>query len=202
MHRAGNHASGSLSGFIQAQSLWDETMAAAIAEYLHNHPNMMMIVLAGNQHTRKDSGIPPRVARRIDVPQATIANLATSRLSGRALRQTADYLFLLEAEDFEPQGKIGVVLEEKGADGETVMQVVGLTPDSNAAAAGIRKNDYLIGIDGDKITTMNEVRAAMLDRLAGETAVIEVRRVDDDGREASHRIEVVLFGPHAAGVHP
>ncbi|MGI9538511.1 MAG: ChaN family lipoprotein, partial [Desulfocapsaceae bacterium] len=80
MHRQGNHADGSLTGFIQAQALWDETMAESISNYLYKHPDTRMIVLAGNQHTRKDSGIPPRVSARIEASQASVLNLATSRL--------------------------------------------------------------------------------------------------------------------------
>ncbi len=63
--------SGSFNGFIQAQAIWDETMAESIHDYLLEHPTAEMVVLAGSQHTRKDSGIPPRVARRKSLSQAS-----------------------------------------------------------------------------------------------------------------------------------
>ena len=75
VHMQGSHGSGAASGFIQAQGLWDETMAENITTFLTDHPDYQMVVLAGSQHTRKDSGIPPRVARRISVQQASVINI-------------------------------------------------------------------------------------------------------------------------------
>ena len=195
MHQSASHGSGDLAGFIEAQALWDETMAATVVSYLQEHPNAVMVVLAGSQHTRKDSGIPPRVARRLELKQASLVNLATSPLSGTELLETADYLFLLEAQDFTPQGKIGIVLEEKPYRNGTIMEIVGLTPQSNAEASGLKEGDLLISIEGQQIETMVDVQAAMLDRLAGETISLVIRRTDD-GKETDQQISLELFNPN------
>ncbi|MGA7276617.1 MAG: ChaN family lipoprotein, partial [Desulfocapsaceae bacterium] len=204
MHQSESHGSGDLVGFIEAQALWDETMAATVVSYLQEHPNAAMVVLAGSQHTRKDSGIPPRVARRFEVKQASLVNLATSPLSGTELLETADYLFLLEAQDFTPQGKIGIVLEEKPYRNGTRMEIVGLTPQSNAEVSGLKEGDFLISIEGQQIETMVDVQAAMLDRLAGETISLVIRRIDD-GKENDEQISIELFNPnnpHMFKPHP
>lgn len=52
--------------FFQAQVLWDETMAAAIAEYVQTNPDRLVVVLAGQGHLRYGYGIPDRVARRLE----------------------------------------------------------------------------------------------------------------------------------------
>ncbi|MCI5211274.1 MAG: hypothetical protein D3910_21380, partial [Candidatus Electrothrix sp. ATG2] len=57
-------------GFLQAQAMWDETMAESIAAYLQAHPEKKMLVLAGTGHVYKDSAVPPRVARRMKGRQA------------------------------------------------------------------------------------------------------------------------------------
>ena len=197
MHGQGNHADGSLAGFIQAQALWDETMAETIAAYLDAHPQARMVVLAGNQHTRKDSGIPPRVAARLEVSQATVQNLATTRASAAELARTTDYLFLLESFEFAPQGKIGVVLVEKEIEGGTRMEIVEVNPQSKAKAAGIEKDDVLIFIDELAIHTMDDVRLALLDKAVGETVQISVLR-------AQKRIDmdVELYNPTSPPGHP
>ena len=201
MHGRGNHADGALTGFIQAQALWDETMAESIATYLAAHPETRMVVLAGNQHTRKDSGIPPRVKARIEVSQASVQNLATTRASAAELAKTTDYLFLLESHEFPPQGKIGVVLLEKEIEGGTRMEIVEISPQSNAVQAGIEVDDILIFIDELAIHTMDDVRLALLDRGVGEKIRISVQR---GGEKTGERIEmeVELYNPARPPGHP
>ena len=196
MHGA-DHGGGSFAGFIKAQALWDETMAESIIDYLEAHPDDRMIVLAGNQHTRKDSGIPPRVTARIEVTQASVQNLATTRLSAADLAKTTDYVFLLESYEFAPQGKIGVVLLEKESENGARMEIVEVNSQSNAGAAGIKKDDILIFIDELAIHTMDDVRLALLDKAVGETVKIAVMR---DGERVD--LEVKLYNPSAPAGHP
>jgi C-terminal processing protease CtpA/Prc len=160
-----------------------------------------MVVLAGNQHTRKDSGIPPRVAARLEVSQASVQNLATTRASAAELAKTTDYVFLLESYEFAPQGKIGVVLLEKEIEKGTRMEIVEVNPQSNAGAAGIKKDDILIFIDELAIHTMDDVRLALLDKAVGETIRISVLR---GGQEDGQRVdmEVELYSPTAPPGHP
>lgn len=202
MHSRGNHAEGSLTGFIQAQALWDETMADSVTNFLHDNPATRMVVLAGNQHTRNDVGIPPRVASRIEVPQASVINLTTSRASGSELSKIADYLFLLDSPEFEPQGKIGVVLQEKESPkGGTMMEIIEVQTQSKAKAAGIQKDDILIFIDELAIHTMDDIRLALLDKKAGESVRISVLR---GGVETGEKleIEVELYNPAPPPGHP
>jgi len=201
MHTQGNLADGALAGFIKAQALWDETMAESISTYLGANPGSMMVVLAGSQHTRKDSGIPPRVAARIDVDQATVLNQATNRASALELRQTADYLFLLESSEFKEQGKIGVVLLEKEGSEGTIMEIVEVNPQSNAVAAGVKEDDILIFIDELAIHTMDDVRLALLDKAVGETVQVSVLR---GGEKSGTQVDlaVELFNPSLPAGHP
>ncbi len=201
MHGQANLAEGKLSGFLQAQALWDETMAESISLYLKENPTRSMIVLAGSQHTRNDSGIPPRVAARLDVAQASVVNRATTRLSAAELAKTADYLFLLEADEFKPQGKIGIVLEEKDSGEETMMRILEVNPQSNAKTAGIQKDDILIFIDELAIHTMDDVRLALLDKAVGETIRIAVLRGGDKSGERLE-MEVALYNPSRPAGHP
>ena len=201
MHLQGGQASGSFSGFIQSQALWDEAMAESIAGYLREHPDTTMVVLAGSQHTRKDSGIPPRVARRIRVDQASVLNAATNPDSPQELSAIADYLFFFAASEFPPQGKIGIILEETGDEQDPRLRISGLSPESNAEAAGLRVDDLLIFIDEFTIHSMTDVKLALLDRKAGDTVTITIsRKAGRDRKEISLPVEL-YYPPPMAG-HP
>ncbi len=53
--------------FLQAQVLWDETMAEKIAEFVKSNPDYQVVVLAGQGHLVYGYGIPSRVERRLGV---------------------------------------------------------------------------------------------------------------------------------------
>lgn len=201
MHLHGKQTEGNFSGFIQAQALWDETMAATIAQHLQDDPDTSMVVLAGSQHTRKDSGIPPRVARRIDVAQASVLNSATNFESLQDLSLTTDYLFFFDTYELVPQGKIGVILEEKMVDNKSRLKISGLSPQSNSETAGLITDDLLIFIDEFTIHNMVDVKLALLDRKAGESVNIGIlRSVGDEMTEMS--IPVKLYHPTPLQGHP
>jgi uncharacterized iron-regulated protein len=64
-HHQGQTQSLDLSRFFQAQVLWDETMAAVIANYVRQHPQKTLVVLVGQGHLYYGDGIPQRVQRRL-----------------------------------------------------------------------------------------------------------------------------------------
>jgi uncharacterized iron-regulated protein len=63
-------ASKSFDRFYTAQLLWDETMAESTANFVRQHPDHQMIVLAGRSHIIYGYGIPDRVLRRLNQPRS------------------------------------------------------------------------------------------------------------------------------------
>lgn len=61
----GKTSSLDFENFWAAQVLWDETMAAAIVDFLRAKPDFQVVVLAGKGHIAYGYGIPSRVARRM-----------------------------------------------------------------------------------------------------------------------------------------
>jgi uncharacterized iron-regulated protein len=51
--------------FYETQLVWDETMAATIAEFYQQHPGDRFVAIAGQAHIKDGYGIPDRVARRL-----------------------------------------------------------------------------------------------------------------------------------------
>lgn len=51
--------------FVEAQILWDETMADAIANFVQANPDFTVVVIVGKGHVMYNYGIPSRVERRL-----------------------------------------------------------------------------------------------------------------------------------------
>ncbi|MBT8333280.1 MAG: PDZ domain-containing protein, partial [Deltaproteobacteria bacterium] len=149
-----------------------------------------------------DSGIPPRVARRIPVTQAIVGNLATSSLIGKELSETTDFLFFLETNDFAPQGKIGIVLIEKERDGTKEMEIIEVNPLSDAARSGVQSGDILVKIEDQAVMNMDDIKVVLMNKLVGDTVSIVVKRpLKDNGRE-ERNLDVILIDPENIKPHP
>jgi uncharacterized iron-regulated protein len=203
MHEEGSHGSGKASGFIQAQALWDETMAENIAVHLRAHPGRKMIVLAGAQHTRKDSGIPPRVARRIDVQQASVLNILNGS-SPTNLHAVADYFFLSEPLELEDPPKMGIVLQEHATAEKKYVEITEFTPHSKAVEAGLRTGDVLLTIGGYPIESMEDIRISMFDAEQGDNIIVTVERAEENiTKTLQFSIELVTLPTEMPGMqHP
>lgn len=200
IHVLEKHATGSVSGFIQSQSLWDESMAENIVRFLKSHPDRKMIVLAGSQHSRKDFGIPPRVQRRLNVPQASILNIFNGSKPSN-LQQIADYFFLSDPITLPHSPKLGIVLVPTESKGNRALQITQLSPHGQAGKAGLMKGDTLVEVGGRKIYEMADLRIAMLDATAGEYMEVKVMRYEEEGtRLLSFDIELTL--PPKPASHP
>ncbi|MEM8807413.1 MAG: ChaN family lipoprotein [Cyanobacteria bacterium P01_G01_bin.38] len=93
-----NHSNSSdFERFFFIQTLWDETMAAGIAEFLKLHQGAQVVVLSGQGHIVYDFGIPNRVARQLRAqPLAQRTVLLTPEPDDFALETNlplADYLW-------------------------------------------------------------------------------------------------------------
>lgn len=191
-HLTSPHGQGGLGGFIQAQGIWDEIMAETIADYLENNPEKRMIILAGAQHTRKDSGIPPRVHRRIAIEQQSILS---SNNNPKPSQKLADYYIALANQVIQPSGKIGVTLESKDKNGSTFLQISQLSFHSKAKESGIHEKDILLSINGYPVNNMEDVRIAMIDAEPGDTATLELERRNNTLQTQQLTVTVELYDP-------
>ncbi len=198
MHVQGNHASGFSSGFLQAQALWDESMAQHIAGFLAARPELRMVVLAGTQHTRKDSGIPPRVARRLPGLQASVINLYNDSQPAD-LKNLADYFFLATDQNLPEIPKIGIVLTTETSDNHFFLKISEISPHGKAGAAGLLAGDILKKINGISVNDMADLQIVMLDQQKGATIPVKILRQTPEGeRELEFQVELTT----APGSHP
>jgi uncharacterized iron-regulated protein len=89
--------------FFQAQVLWDETMAEAIAQSWLKHPDRQIVVLVGQGHILFGEGIPSRVARRLKAAgrknwkQTTVLLNPSEEIKAK-FPQAADFFWVSETQ--------------------------------------------------------------------------------------------------------
>ena len=178
IHNSSPHGS-NFAGFLQAQSMWDETMAETIVNTLKENPGKQLVVLAGVGHVYKDSAIPPRVARRMNgrlQQSVLIADNGVDR--GLERGRQVDYLMFTEPVELTPAGKIGVVLETTEAtdDSPDQVRIVRISPHGKAGQAGLRENDIILAVNDFPVSSVGDLKAGLLDKKPGDTIALTIRR--------------------------
>jgi len=177
-----------VDSFFRRQTLWDEAMAEAVANYMQEDPGRHMIIAAGGWHVNYGFGIPRRVHRRLPVPYALVGGhnleipdekrdqLMDVQMPGFPMR-AVDYLVYQEYEVFRPTGvKLGVMLDDSGD--QAGILVIDRVSGSAAAEAGIIKGDRLLRFDGELLEDSFDLIYAVKARRPGDSATIELKRGD------------------------
>lgn len=177
---------GNFEHFLEVQLLWDEGMAERAARHLNEHPDSTLVVIAGSGHIEYGQGIPPRIARRLSAPMATLLNGQGRTPDPRV----ADFLLYPDAVELPPTGKLGVMLGQPAADGG--MPIEGFAEDSGAKTAGLQIGDRLIRVGGQPINSYADIRLVLLDAEPGSRIEVEVVRSRRLGTDERLTVEVEL----------
>jgi uncharacterized iron-regulated protein len=163
-----------LDSFVEAQILWDESMATAVAGYLADHPDCRMVVLAGIGHLEFGSGIPKRAYRRSGKPYAIILPYS----GGPLLDGWADYIVFPGIAEAPEAPKL-LVAVEPGGEG---LMVKGFSPGSGAREAGMQEGDVIVAVDDRDVADLDDLQTFLLLRHVGErvrvTALRGTERLD------------------------
>jgi uncharacterized iron-regulated protein len=175
------HQKPGFSGFLQAQALWDETMAETIANYLQKNPRKTMIVIAGSGHVYKDSGIPLRVERRIPEIRQSVLIGNNGFDTGQEIGRKVDYLIFIPPAQLPQAAKIGVVLKEEATEDQERprLKITEVSPHGHGMAAGLEKGDIIVRVDGELVHKVADIRIALLDKTAKDTVNLEIFREQD-----------------------
>lgn len=161
--------SGKFADFFQAQAIWDETMAESVTTFLKAYPESRMVVLAGQGHTGKATGILPRVARRLPtIHQAVILN---SEAGGLAQTE-ADYLLFAKPAPLPPAAALGVLLTNT-PEGP---RVEGFAELSKAKAAGMQEKDLILALDEEPVLTSDDLKILLLAKETGKPVTVRIKR--------------------------
>lgn len=172
--------------FLEAQLLWDEGMAEAAARYLKAHPDTHMVILAGSGHLIYGSGIPARLARRLDGARiAVVLNGINASLEP----DMADYILLSRPVELPQPGRLGIYMQDAEGGGVTINA---FSKDSPAQAEGMEKGDRILAIDGARIDSSADVRLALLDKSPGDSVRVQIQRATQTDDGSALEIEVSL----------
>ena len=172
--------------FVEVQLSRDEAMAQTAATYLQQHPKARMVILAGGGHMVYRFGIPSRLTRRIDAPSVVVLNDSIKQYDS----QVADYMLLPAPLSLPKEVRMGVVLDTSKI-GQ--LSITGFADSSPAIAAGLKKGDRLLSIDGQPLAQMADLKIALLDKNAGDKVQIKVQRAGWFGAQKELGFEVPLY---------
>ncbi len=190
------------AGFLQAQALWDETMAESISIYLRANPDRDMVVITGSGHVYKDSAIPLRVERRMPGIRQSVLISNNGFATGKEVGRKVDYLIFTKPAQLPPPAKIGVVFkEESGEDNEpSRLRVMEISPHGHGKEAGLQNGDIIVEVDGEAVHEVADVRIALLDKKAGDTVELEIFREQARPKEQMIMIILELSSAGSAGM--
>jgi membrane-associated protease RseP (regulator of RpoE activity) len=168
--------------FYQSQIIWDETMAQSVDEYLRKNPDDRMVVLAGGGHLIFGSGIPKRAFRRNGLDYAILLNDESVE------RKIADFLLFPEPITPVKAPKLMVMLKKEG----NRVKVAGFGEQSVAEKAGIRKDDLIVSLDGEKVSGIEDIQLFLFYKKPGDSVTVTVLRKRFLFGEREMRFEVTL----------
>ena len=175
-------------GFLRVQTLWDETMAQNLANYLQSPQGegRQAVVVAGGNHVRYGFGIPRRVHRRLPLSYQLVGSREIEIVEKRE-HQTMDvdlphfpmapwdYLKLTRYETLEKGVKLGAIIDET-PQGIELKQIM---PGSAAEKAGLLAGDILTRAAGNPLTESFDLLYPLMNLTSGEELDLEVLRAEE-----------------------
>ena len=156
--------------FYQAQILWDETMAESVDRFLKNHPDYRMVVLTGAGHLRHGSGIPKRAFRRNGLDYAIVLS------DGEVESGIADFVVFPEPSKAPTAPKLGVSLDMR----DQRLRITSFGKESAAEKAGLKVDDLVISLDGERVSVIEDIRIALFYKQSGDTIKVKAQRGNEE----------------------
>ena len=172
--------------FVEGQKLWDEAMADTAANYLKQHPQRLMVVLAGLGHMIYGDGIPLSLNRRLGGDYSSIA------INGSEFAEYPGIAnFLLASSDSKRLPDAGL-LGIRVTDSINGVFVTGLASDGAAKTVGISVQDRINSLDGIQIEKFFGIRSIMFDKQPGDIVIVEVLRGHLQAEKETLKFDVTL----------
>jgi len=173
--------------FYRVQVLWDESMAATIAEYLQSPEGegRQLVIFAGSQHVEHGFGIPRRVFKRVPVSYRIILPVPVEPPPGKKHQlmkgvsppevplAPGDFLWAVGYEDLEDEEVyLGVMVRPV----EEGVKIIGISDDSAAEDAGLEKGDVIQAFNSNPIETTFDLTYYISGKRPGDMATLDILR--------------------------
>ena len=182
-----------IDGFQRVQTLWDETMAQNLANYLQKKgKEHQVLVVAGGNHIRFGFGIPRRMFRRIPVTYVLIGSEELDVPADKQDRlmdiKTPDYPLLpyhfmtfTAYEDLENPGiKLGVLLDQI----DNSLKIKEIIAGSIAEKNDLHVGDILAQIDNQPIKQLFDLIYELQQKKPGDMIHLVVKRGEETIKKA------------------
>jgi hypothetical protein len=191
-------AAGELAGFAAAQAVWDAAMAQALLAAKEEHPDAVVVGLAGTGHLRRGLGIQRQIrAREEGLEVATVLPYDPGQDQDRPGPEGVDLAWRIAADPAAPSPKLGVAIDHE-AEGEG-LRVAKVTSGSSAERAGVQAGDRLVGLDGRKLRHFTDLAHLVKGHHWGECLRLTRKR---DGEEQTLSVTLAPSGTEGFQVGP
>ncbi len=82
--------------YFAAQSIWDDTMAWQAANFIHAHPEQVLVIVVGDFHIQYGGGLPDRIKARL--PQAPVISFSQVNTLGLSDKEIAEQIQVIDSE--------------------------------------------------------------------------------------------------------
>ncbi|GAB4361841.1 MAG: hypothetical protein Kow00128_01020 [Deltaproteobacteria bacterium] len=197
---------GMFDSFLQVQSLWEETMASRIVDYLRSTrgSGKTMVILTGGWHVKYGFGIPKKVLRRMPMPYAIlltdeieIPEEKKDQLMDVDLPDIpllpADLIWYVPYEDLEgTRMRLGVRIADHG--GRVIVERV--EEGSPADKAGIPDGCEIVSFDGRPVEDTVDLFYRIGEKREGDVGIVVYRKDGVESKAAVTFFRTPRKGPH------
>lgn len=146
--------------FYEAQLAWEDTMSETLARVDKDLPEGgQILVIIGKGHIAGRVGVPALTFLRTNRPFKTVAPIPFDYPGNLVDPDIADFVLVVDKYESGHKGRLGMMIREQAPGGGVT--VTGVVPGSPAERAGIRKGDVLLSIDGNPVSTLEDIHRAM-----------------------------------------
>ena len=159
--------------FVEAQTVWDRSMAEVIARHLEKHPEALVVGIMGRGHVRFGHGVAHQLA---DLGVKQVAGMMTwdggDGCEGIS-PNLAHAFYVVDRPSIASPVRLGVSLFQTDLEEVSVFHV---EPHGLAEQGGLRENDVILEVAGHPAHNLVDIRTAVLRQAPGTWLPLKVRR--------------------------
>ncbi len=158
--------SSKFNNFYLSQNIWDEVMAKNLADYREVNPDAVIVVLCGNGHAGKNSGIPYRYKRLTGEESYVIMQ------GGELDNESADAYIYTEEINSNGTPSLGITI----TDDKNMVKIKSISTNSPASQAGLKNGDIIVKCGYHDINDIGNLKYALYEKGYNSTLECDIKR--------------------------